>query len=228
VSNKPTILTIDDEVQIRRLLDMTLSSDGYRVISAETAEEGIRRGSTDRPDLIMLDLGLPDADGLSVLKRIREWSTVPIVILSVKSAESDIIECLNAGADDYLVKPFRSGELLARVRAALRHHTTTEVEKSFQVRDLVVDFTARIVKKSDALVHLTATEYSLLALFARNAGRVLTHQFILQNVWGPSYVEQTEYTRVYVGQLRKKIEDDPSKPNILLTESGIGYRLALE
>ncbi len=228
MSNRPTILTIDDEVQIRRLLDMTLSSDGYRIISASTAEEGIRRGSTDRPDLIILDLGLPDADGLSVLKRIREWSTVPIVILSVRSEESDIIECLNAGADDYLVKPFRSGELSARVRAALRHRTTTEMEKSFQVRDLVIDFTARVVKKSDSVVHLTATEYNLLALFSRNPGRVLTHQFILQNVWGPSYVEQTEYTRVYVAQLRKKIEDDPSNPNILLTESGIGYRLALE
>jgi two-component system KDP operon response regulator KdpE len=226
LSEKPAVLVIDDEVQIRRLLALTLESNGYKILLAETAEEGMRRAGMDRPELIVLDLGLPDEDGLSVMRKIREWSTVPILILSVRDSESDIVACLNAGADDYLVKPFRSGELLARVRTAIRHRPAVHQERAFECGDLSVDLTARSVKKSGKSVRLTATEYNLLALFVRNAGRVLTHRYILEQVWGPTHAEETEYTRVYVAQLRKKIEDDPGNPRLLLTESGIGYRLA--
>jgi two-component system KDP operon response regulator KdpE len=167
-------------------------------------------------------------DGSEVLKKIREWSMVPVLILSVRSAEDDIVGCLDAGADDYLVKPFRTGELLARVRAALRHRLTLEEKVVFVSHGLSVDLSSRVVRKGDDIVKLTATEYSLLALFVKNAGRVLTHRFVLEQVWGPTHAEETQYTRVYVGQLRKKIEDDPSDPKLLLTESGIGYRLAVD
>jgi two-component system, OmpR family, KDP operon response regulator KdpE len=222
---KPVVLVIDDEVQIRRLLQLTLESDGYKVLKAETGEEGVRRAAMDRPELVLLDLGLPDIDGTAVLKRIREWATFPIIILSVRNSEREIIACLDAGADDYLVKPYRSGELLARVRAAIRHRPSTRTESAFQTGDLEVDLVARTVKKSGELVKLTVTEYNLLSLFVRNAGRVLTHRYILEQIWGPTFVEETEYTRVYVGQLRKKIEADPATPKLLITESGIGYRL---
>jgi two-component system KDP operon response regulator KdpE len=226
MSEEPIVLVIDDEIQIRRLLELTLESNGCRVLLAGSGEEGLRRAGMDRPELIILDLGLPDEDGLSVLKKVREWSTVPILILSVRDSEGDIIACLNAGADDYLVKPFRSGELLARVRTAMRHRPAVHQETVFQTGELSVDLTARSVKRSGKAVRLTATEYNLLALFVRNAGRVLTHRYILEQVWGPTHAEETEYTRVYVGQLRKKIEEDPGNPKLLLTESGIGYRLA--
>lgn len=226
--NKPVVLVIDDEVQIRRLLQITLESDGYKVVKAETAEDGIRRAAMDHPDLIILDLGLPDMDGTLVLKRLREWATIPVIILSVRNSEPEIIACLDAGADDYLVKPYRSGELLARVRAALRHRPSNQPESIFKTGDLEVDIAARTVKRSGEPVKLTVTEYNLLSLFVRNAGRVLTHRYILEQVWGPTFVEETEYTRVYVGQLRKKIEDDPGNPKLLLTESGIGYRLVEE
>lgn len=225
---KPAVLVIDDEVQIRRLLDLTLGSNGYKVILAENGDEGIRRAGMDKPDVIVLDLGLPDVDGTAVLRRVREWSTVPIIILSVRNAEPEIIRCLDAGADDYLVKPFRTGELLARLRSAIRHRPSTLQEEVLTTGSLTIDLAARIVKKNGEVVKLTATEYNLLALFARNAGRVLTHHYILEQVWGPGYVEETEYTRVYVGQLRKKVEDDPANPKLLITESGIGYRLNIE
>jgi two-component system, OmpR family, KDP operon response regulator KdpE len=228
MSNKPAVLIIDDELQIRKMLEITLSSDDFLPVLAETGEEGIRRAGTDRPDLIVLDLGLPDIDGYEVLKKIREWSTVPILILSVRNTEQEIIRCLNAGADDYLVKPFRTGELLARVRTALRHRPTVQEHSTVTIGSLVVDLSARIVKKSGQVIKLTAIEYSLLSLFVRNAGRVLTHRYILEQIWGPAFSEETQYTRVYVGQLRKKIENDPTQPTILLTESGIGYRCAIE
>ncbi len=223
---KPVILVVDDEVQIRRLLQLTLESDGYKVLKAETAEEGIRRAAMDRPDLIILDLGLPDMDGTAVLRQLREWATIPVIILSVRNSEPEIIACLDAGADDYLVKPYRSGELLARVRTAIRHRPSVQPESVFKTGDLEIDLIGRTVKKSGETLKLTVTEYNLLSLFVRNAGRVLTHRYILEQVWGPTFVEETEYTRVYVGQLRKKIEDDPGNPKLLLTESGIGYRLA--
>lgn len=223
--NKPVVLVVDDEAAIRRLVQITLESDGYKVLKAETGEEGIRRAAMDRPDLIVLDLGLPDMDGTEVLKRLREWATIPVIILSVRNSEREIIACLDAGADDYLVKPYRSGELLARVRTGIRHRPSTQTESIFRTGDLEVDLVSRTVKKSEESLKLTVTEYNLLSLFVRNAGRVLTHHYILEQVWGPTFVEETEYTRVYVGQLRKKIEDDPGNPALLLTESGIGYRL---
>jgi len=225
MTSRPHVLVIDDEVQIRRLLQATLGAQGYDVILADTAEQGVVRAGMDRPDLIVLDLGLPDMDGLEVLKKIRSWSSVPVLILSVRSAETTVIAALDAGADDYLTKPFRTGELLARVRAAMRHRPGTPEEPLFSVGDVVVDLSARTVKKKDHDVELTAIEFSLLSLFIRNAGRVLTHKYILQEVWGPTAEEETQYTRVYVGLLRKKLEDDPSNPKMFLTESGIGYRL---
>jgi two-component system KDP operon response regulator KdpE len=228
MSSEPTILVVDDEIQIRRLLQLTLEPSGYRLKFAKTGNEGIVMAGTERPELIILDLGLPDMDGLAVLKQIREWSTLPVIILSVRNTESDIIACLTAGADDYLIKPFRTGELLARVRTALRHRPTVQEKEVFTTHNLAVDLSARIVKKGDELVKLTTIEYSLLTLFIRNAGRVLTHRFILEQVWGPTFAEEAQYTRVYVGQLRKKIETDPTNPKIFLTESGIGYRMSVE
>ncbi len=226
MSNEPLILVIDDETQIQRLLELTLSSNGYRVAVAGTGEEGIRMAGMDRPELVVLDLGLPDIDGTVVLKRLREWATMPVLILSVRSEETEIIACLDAGADDYLVKPFRAGELLARVRTAIRHRPGLPQDVVFTSGNLSVDLAARSVRKGDETVKLTATEYKLLALFVRNAGRVLTHRYLLEQVWGPTFVEETEYTRVYVGHLRKKIEEDPANPRLIVTESGIGYRLA--
>lgn len=228
MTNLPVVLVIDDEPQMRRLLQLTLESSGFTARVATNGNEGSVMAASERPELIILDLGLPDVDGLEVLKKIREWSSVPVLILSVRSAESDIIACLDAGADDYLVKPFRTGELLARVRTALRHRQAIEEKQAFVSHDLSVDLSSRIVKKAGEIVRLTATEYALLALFVKNAGRVLTHRFILEQVWGPTHAEETQYTRVYVGQLRKKIEDDPSNPRLLLTESGIGYRLFVD
>ena len=227
MTNKPVVLAIDDEVQIRRLLQLTLESNDCKVLLAESGEEGIRRAGMDRPELIILDLGLPDRDGLNVLKEIRGWSSVPVLVLSVRNSEEDIIGCLNAGADDYLVKPFRSGELMARIQTALRHRPSLHETTTFTSGNLSVDVTARIVRKSGEIVKLTPTEYKLLSLFIRNVGRVLTHRYILEQVWGPAFAEESEYTRVYVGQLRKKIEDDPGHPKLLLTESGIGYRLVV-
>jgi two-component system KDP operon response regulator KdpE len=226
MSNKAVVLVIDDEAQIRRLLQLTLESNDYKVLFAEDGKEGIRRAGMDRPELIILDLGLPDMDGLDVLKELRKWGNIPVLILSVRDSESDIISCLNAGADDYLVKPFRSGELTARIETALRHRPSVNPERVFISGSLSVDLVARLVKRSGQVVKLTPTEYKLLSLFVRNVGRVLTHRYLLEEVWGPAFAEESEYTRVYVGQLRKKIEDDPAHPKLLLTESGIGYRFA--
>jgi two-component system KDP operon response regulator KdpE len=223
-----SVLVIDDETQIRRLLELTLEANGFKVFQAASGEEGVLRNSMDRPELIILDLGLPDAEGITILRKIRETSTTPVLILSVRASEQDIIGCLEAGADDYLVKPFRTGELIARVRAALRHRPDEPLERIFRVDDVIVDLDGRTVKRHGELVKLTATEYSLLALFVRNAGKVLTHRYILEQVWGPSYAEETHYSRIYVAQLRKKLENDPSNPRLILTESGIGYRLAVE
>ncbi len=228
MSSQPTILVIDDEVQIRRLLTLTLETNGFAVRSAESGNEGAMKAASERPDLVILDLGLPDMDGLSVLRKIREWATTPILILSVRNAEADIIGCLDAGADDYLVKPFRTGELLARIRAAIRHRPTVQQKEVVTIAGLTVDVAKHIVKRGNEILHLTNLEYALLALCVRNAGRVLTHRYILEQVWGPAHAEETQYTRVYIAQLRKKIEVDPANPRILVTESGIGYRLNAE
>jgi two-component system KDP operon response regulator KdpE len=182
------------------------------------------RAAMDRPELIIHDLGLPDAEGIDILRKLRTSSTTPVVILTVRNAEQDIIQSLDSGADDYVTKPFRTGELIARVHAALRHRAAEPTEPMYSIGSLEVNLDARSVKKNAEVVKLTATEYSLLALFVRNAGRVLTHRYILEHVWGQAYAEETQYSRVYVAQLRKKLEDDPSNPKLILTESGIGYR----
>jgi two-component system KDP operon response regulator KdpE len=228
MSNQIQILIIDDEIQIRRLLKITLEAAGFHVSMASSGQEGLQQAAMARPEAIILDLGLPDLDGIEVLKKLREWATIPIIILSVRSSEQTIIGALDAGADDYLTKPFRTGELLARVRTALRHHLPPEQEAVFSSGHLSVDLMSRVVKKNNEVIKLTPTEYSLLALFVRNAGKVLTHRFILQQIWGPTFEEESQYSRIYVAQLRKKLEDDPAKPRLFQTESGIGYRLVVE
>ena len=219
-----TILVIDDEVQIRRLLEITLSSIDFRVYEASNGKEGLVAAATYNPSLIILDLGLPDADGIEVLRKIREWYQKPVIILSVRNSEDDIITALDCGANDYLTKPFRTGELMARVRAAVRHGQEKEIPPSLTFGSLNIDIASHVVRKNNEIIKLTSTEYALLVLLAKNEGRVLTHQYILKEVWGFGYMDQTQYLRVFIAQLRKKIEDDPAKPKLLNTESGIGYR----
>ncbi|MGQ1947558.1 response regulator [Geofilum sp. OHC36d9] len=224
--NEPhTILIIDDELQIRRLLEITLSSNGYKILHATTGKEGLVAAATGHPSLIVLDLGLPDIDGQAVLTDLRKWFSKPIIILSVRDSEEDIINALDKGANDYLTKPFRGGELMARIRAAIRAGERKDDEPVVILNHLTIDMVNHTVRKDDELVKLTSTEYELLCLLVRNRGRVLTHQYILKEIWGYGYLEQTQYLRVYVAQLRKKIEENPAKPKLLITESGIGYRL---
>ena len=222
--NEGTILIIDDEVQIRRLLEITLSANGYKISEASTGKEGLALAATGHPVLIILDLGLPDSDGLEVLKKLREWYQKPIIILSVRNSEDDIIKALDNGANDYLTKPFRTGELLARIRVAIRQSQVLTDVPSLTFGSLTIDLANHLARKNNEIIKLTTTEFSLLALLAKNEGRVLTHQYILKEVWGMGYVEQTQYLRVFIAQLRKKVEDDPAKPKLLNTESGIGYR----
>lgn len=219
------ILVIDDEVQIRRLLEITLNLNGYKVSEAATGKEGIIRAAMQTPALILLDLGLPDEDGLSVLRKLREWYQNPVIILSVRNSEEDIIKALDIGANDYLTKPFRTGELLARIRTSLRlSQDKTGGVSLLSFGSLSIDLPGHIVRKNNNLIKLTSTEFSLLALMAKNSGKVLTHQYLLKEIWGHSYSDQTQYLRVYVAQLRKKIEDDPTHPDLIITEPGIGYR----
>ena len=218
------ILVIDDEVQIRKLLEITLQSHDYKVLQAATGKEGLVIVANHPPDMVLLDLGLPDESGHSILKKLREWYSKPIIILSVQSSEEDIVTALDNGANDYLVKPFRTGELLARIRTVLRASTTEPENPVLVFNDLQIDLAARVVKKNDEPVKLTATEYSLLTLLAKNEGRVLTHHYLLKEIWGPSYINESQYLRVFVAQLRKKIELDANKPSHLITESGVGYR----
>lgn len=224
--SRKKILVIEDEAPIRKLLDIALQSSGYDCWLAATAREGKIMAAAQQPDLVLLDLGLPDEDGQQLLKSLREWYTKPVIIVSARSSEAEIIEALDKGANDYLTKPFRTGELLARIRSALRQATNETSEPVRSFGHLSIDLAARTVKKDGAAIKLTSTEYALLALFVKNEGRVLTHAFILREVWGPGYVERTEYPRVFVGQLRKKIEDDPNRPKLILTESGVGYRFS--
>jgi len=221
---KDSILIIDDEIQIRRLLEITLSANGYKIVEASTGKEGIALAASQQPGLIILDLGLPDIDGLDVLHMLREWYQNPIIILSVRNSEDDIVKALDNGANDYLTKPFRTGELLARIRVAIRQSQGIADKPVLDFGTLSIDIANHTVRKNNELIKLTSTEYSLLALLAKNEGRVLTHQYILKQVWGMGYIEQTQYLRVFIAQLRKKIEDDPAKPKLLNTESGIGYR----
>ena len=222
--NEGTILIIDDEVQIRRLLEITLSANGYRISEASTGKEGLSLAATGQPVLIILDLGLPDSEGLDILKKLREWFHKPILILSVRSSEDDIVKALDNGANDYLTKPFRTGELLARIRVAIRQSQVLADVPSLSFGTLTIDLANHTARKNNEIVKLTSTEFALLALLAKNEGRVLTHQYILKEVWGMGYIEQTQYLRVFIAQLRKKVEDDPAKPRLLNTESGIGYR----
>jgi two-component system, OmpR family, KDP operon response regulator KdpE len=226
----PTVLVIEDEPQMRRFLRAALESNGYRPVEAATGREGVAQATGRTPDVILLDLGLPDGDGIDLTRRLREWSHTPIIVISARGREQDKIAALDAGADDYLTKPFAVGELMARLRVALRHATQPDAaaEPVFSVGDLRVDLARRQVFVADTEVHLTPTEYKLLALLVRHAGKVLTHRQLLKEVWGPNAVEHSHYVRVYVTQLRHKLERDATRPQYLLTEPGVGYRLRLE
>jgi two-component system, OmpR family, KDP operon response regulator KdpE len=222
-----TILLIEDELQMRRFLRVTLQSEKYSVLEAESAEEGLSQAATRNPDIVLLDLGLPDMDGLEVIKKLREWSAVPVIVISAREQEGDKVNALDGGADDYLTKPFAAGELLARIRVALRHalpRSEDQAEAVFVAEDLRIDFLKRQVFVRLQEIHLTPIEYRLLTVLVRNAGRVLTHRQILKEVWGSAYAEQTHYLRVFMNQLRKKIEADSAQPRFLLNEPGIGYR----
>ena len=222
---KPLVLIVDDEPQIRRLLTVTLEANGYRVLPATTGNEGVVLAAQHRPDLVVLDLGLPDLSGQEVLRRLREWSRVPVVILSVQDDEAGKVAALDAGADDYVTKPFNTAELLARLRVAARHAAKPEEAAVFSAGNVVVDLSTRRVTVKGQEVKLTATEYNLLRLLVRHAGKVLTHHHILREVWGPGHDQDTHYLRVYMGHLREKLEADPAHPQLIITEPGVGYRL---
>ncbi|MBX2915823.1 MAG: response regulator [Cyclobacteriaceae bacterium] len=219
-----TILVIEDEGQIRKLLQINLESNQYAVVLATTGREGLMLAASHQPDLILLDLGLPDQHGQNVLVELRQWFTKPIIILSVLNAEDDIVKALDAGATDYLTKPFRTGELLARMRSALRNSKKEAQITRYSFGELLIDAVAHVVKRKNEVIKLTATEYNLLLILVKNEGRVLTHQFLLKEIWGVGFQTETQYLRVYVAQLRKKIEINPNNPIHIITESGIGYR----
>ena len=225
------ILLIEDEPQMRRFLRVTLQSHGYGLIEAITGQDGLAQAATRNPDIVLLDLGLPDCDGLEVLSEIREWSQTPVIILSARGQEQDKIKALDAGADDYLTKPFGAGELLARIRVALRHIDTQQsgqTEPVFVIDTLRVNLSKRQVFIKDTEVHLTPIEYRLLTYLIKNVGKVVTHNQLLKEVWGPAYAGQTHYVRVYMGMLRHKLEEDPSRPRFFINEPGVGYRLRFE
>ena len=220
-----TVVVVDDEPQIRRLLRVSLETQGFSVYLAANGEEGLRLVQGRKPDIVLLDLGLPDRDGTEVLAALRKWSSVPVIILSVRNAEEEIVRLLDAGADDYLVKPFSTGELIARMRVAIRHHAPQDAAQTFISGRLSVDLQDRSVKVAGETVKLTPTEYGLLRLFVQHAGRILTHRQILREVWGPNTDEETNYVRVYITGLRKKLEENPQMPQLIITEPGVGYRL---
>ena len=224
----PVIVVIEDDPAIRLFLRKGLGAHGFKVFEAELGRQGIVEAGIRKPDLIILDLGLPDMEGVDVIKSIREWSTMPIIILSARSAEQHKIEALDAGADDYLTKPFGLGELLARIRVEMRHSVSSPAQDQsgiFMTGAMKVDLLKRQVVVGDRDVHLTPIQYRLLSVLIKNAGKVLTHQYILKEVWGPSYKDNSHYLRIYMSQLRQKLETDPTQPQYLLTESGVGYRL---
>ncbi len=226
----PLVLIVEDEPQVMRFLRATLPSHGYRVLEAATGSEALTQSATHLPDLILLDLGLPDLDGVEVTRRIREWSRTPIIVLSAREAERQKVEVLDAGADDYLTKPFGTSELLARMRVALRRRAADSASPNaaFSIGDLSVDLAARRVTLAGATVHLTRTEYNLLAVLVKHAGKVVTHRQLLREVWGPGSVEHNHYVRVFMGQLRHKLEADPARPRYILNETGVGYRLSCD
>ena len=222
----PVVVVVEDEKQIRRFVRQALEEEGCRVFEAETAAQGLIEAGTRKPALVVVDLGLPDRDGVELIRDLRGWSSVPVIVLSARSAEPDKSEALDAGADDYLAKPFGVGELLARVRALLRRHARMSEGGTPVVEfgDVRIDLARRVVERSGQPVHLTPIEYRLLTFLLANAGRVMTHRQLLKEVWGPSYVDSSHYLRVYVGHLRQKLENDPAQPRHFLTETGVGYR----
>jgi two-component system KDP operon response regulator KdpE len=225
----PKILVVEDEQDIRRFLRASLIHHGYRLVETDTGKDGLMQAGSQQPDMVILDLGLPDIDGMEVLRKLREWSQVPIIVLSARGREAEKVNALDAGADDYLTKPFSVGELLARMRVALRHATQLQGEPGepiYELDTLRVDLARRQVFLAEKEVHLTPIEYRLLTTLIKHAGKVITHRQLLKEVWGPDSVSETQYLRVYMAQLRRKIESDPARPRFLLTESGIGYRLA--
>lgn len=224
----PTVLVVDDESQVRILIESALLTNGYSVKSMAKGEDVLSEIAFDLPNMVILDVGQAETDGAGILRRIREWSNVPVLVLTGRSTDADIIACLDAGADDFVTKPILIGEMLARVRNALNHRNPSKQEPLFVVQDLQVDLASRTVRKGKDLLKLTATEYAILSIFVENAGKVVTHKYILEHVWGPGFANETQYTRVYVGQLRKKIEDNAAHPKIIVTESGIGYRLVVD
>lgn len=226
--NGTRVLVVDDEQAIRRFLRTTLTAHGYTVFEAAAGEEALSAVVADRPDVIILDLGLPDIDGIDVVRQLREWSQIPIVILSVREHETEKIAALDAGADDYLTKPFGSGELMARLRAALRRTDRSADEPVCTIGDLTVDLAQRRVRFQDEEVHLTPTEYDLLRALVLDAGKVLTHRRLLRQVWGPGYADDVHLLRVNVSNLRQKLEPEPARPRYILTEPGVGYRLRAE
>jgi two-component system KDP operon response regulator KdpE len=230
-TSKPVIVVVEDDPQIRRFLRTGLSTHGFEVHEAETGRTGLTAAENRKPDLLILDLGLPDLDGVEVVRKLREWTALPVIVLSARITEGDKIAALDAGADDYLTKPFSLGELLARIRVALRHANVAarqDAEGRFCVDSLKIDLVHRRVHVGDREVHLTPIEYRLLGVLVRNAGKVLTHRQLLKEVWGPSHVEHHHYLRIYMANLRHKLEADPARPRFLLTEAGVGYRLADE
>lgn len=229
VKLQPLVLLVDDERPIRRLVHTALTHEGFRVIEAETGEQAVRLAAQQPPDLVILDLGLPDEDGQSVLRRLREWLRAPIIILSARDQEQQKVTALDNGADDYLTKPFSTAELLARIRVALRHaQRGGDGDSTFRVGGAIVDLVNRQVTVDGREIHLTPIEFKILAALVREAGKVLTHRFLLNEVWGPNHLHETHYLRVFMANLRRKIEVDPAQPRYLLTEQGVGYRLAAE
>lgn len=227
--HEPLVLVIEDEEPIRRFLRAALAGRGYRVAEAGRGDTGLRLAADEPPDIVILDLGLPDRDGQDVLRQLREWYRKPVIVLSARDQEQQKIEALDAGADDYVTKPFGVGELLARMRTALRHaHPETTDAPVIEIGEIRLDCAARTVSRSGDAIHLTPLEYKLLVLFMRHAGKVLTHRFLLREVWGPHDSHETHYLRVFVATLRRKIEDDPAQPRYILTEQGVGYRFASE
>jgi two-component system, OmpR family, KDP operon response regulator KdpE len=227
--SSPLILVTDDERPIRRFLRTSLEAEGYRVVEAETGEQTLRLATQQPPDLVLLDLGLPDTDGQKLLRRLREWLRAPIIVLSARDQEKQKVAALDGGADDYLTKPFGTGELLARLRVALRHATRGGADSStFELAELKIDLAARRVFVRGAEVHLTPIEYKLLTTLVQHAGKVLTHRFLLKEVWGPLHTQEVHYLRIFMANLRRKIERDSAQPRYLLTEQGVGYRLAGE
>lgn len=228
MSEGPHILVVDDEVQIRRFLRISLEANDYRVYEAENGATALAQAALHRPDVIILDMNLPDMVGVEVLRRLREWASTPVIMLSVRAADMDKVSALDAGADDYLTKPFSTVELLARLRVALRHSQPDTPEPVLTIGDVQIDLARRLVTRKGEAVKLTPTEYALLRLLVQHAGKVLTHRQILKEVWGPQYVDETHYLRVYFGQLRQKLEENPAMPRLIVTEPGVGYRLVAD